>query len=54
MQIFLVKTIQCMAELELMHGRKRINNGIRNKFINASELQYYLDNGWKLGGVVNK
>lgn len=35
-------------------GRKWINNGITNKFVNNEELQYYLDNGWIIGRTYHK
>ena len=32
-------------------GRKRVNNGINNKFVLPEELDKYLNQGWKLGGI---
>lgn len=32
-------------------GKKSINNGFINKRVKPKELQYYLDNGWKLGQI---
>lgn len=35
---------------ESMQNRIRINNGINNKFVKKTDLQQYLNNGWKIGG----
>ena len=32
-------------------GRKRINNGVNNRFVLPEELNDYLNQGWKLGGI---
>lgn len=31
--------------------RKKINNGTINKYVKLEELEYYLNNGWKVGGI---